>query len=61
MNYLKEFNTITHTHNHTHMKNQIKTQLVATQQQADSAFIVLFSILGGFVCLVVSLILNHLS
>jgi hypothetical protein len=40
---------------------QNKIKLVATEQQAESAFIVLNSILVGSLLVVVSLILNHLS
>ena len=42
-------------------ETQNKIKLVATEQQAESAFIVLNSILVASLLVVVSLILNHLS
>lgn len=40
---------------------QNKIKLVATEQQAESAFIVLNSILASSLLILVALILNHLS
>ena len=57
---LTNFNNTQHTK--TMNKNtQNKIKLVATEQQAESAFIVLNSILAASLLIVVALILNHLS
>ena len=55
--------TTTHNqHTQTMDKNtQNKIKLVATEQQAESAFIVLNSILAGSLLIIITLILNHLS
>ena len=55
--------TTTHNqHTKTMDKNtQNKIKLVATEQQAESAFIVLNSILASSLLILVALILNHLA